>query len=540
MDHSLSAFIAAQKFLTAAEERDLIERAQAGSKRARDRLVESHLPLVAKTAANIARWSGIPFDELLNEGVIEVAKAVDRFDLARKARLSTAATQSVNRAIVEYVIKNRSMVFHGGRQARAAYRMLATYSRERLEDDLDAVIGEIAAALELDKVDQRELYRSRIRDTFLDKKVGADSDATIGDMMSSGEDEDDMIERCELNRRLALLDRALASLSEMEREIYRGRNLSKPEISWKALSERFRIRTEMVKEINDAVAKKVAAFILSGGKSAAPKAEVVAKVVEAPVVIAVEPVAVEPVAVETVVVDPAAEEAVTVETAVVISETSVVASDTAEIVTPVVTAAEATPVTQETSLADLCAVALRRLALADELSFGSARAMVAQHLASKNSGRRVPALPATPILMVPRQVGNGVARDVGQHLTLTDSVMQRHISSYKKSGAAPTTELVAGATTAYSRRTDPAADGEKLYGDGGKPYDKVSYRQTDGEAPRVDPGAASRPAPMAETMSGSLHRTDEIIRRHYQPKTATAERMLIPPSLVRRSWRPTA
>jgi transposase len=39
---------------------------------------------------------------------------------------------------------------------------------------------------------------------------------------------------------------------------------------------------------------------------------------------------------------------------------------------------------------------------------------------------------------------------------------------------------------------------------------------------------------------GSRHRADENIRRHYQPKTAMVEWRLIPPSLVRRSCRPTA
>ncbi|KAA0677617.1 sigma-70 family RNA polymerase sigma factor [Roseomonas genomospecies 6] len=456
MDHSLSAFIAAQKFLTAAEERDLITRAQAGSKRARDRLVESHLPLVAANAARVARWSGLDDEELLSIGSEEVVKAVDRFDLSRKARLSTAAGQSVNRAMVEYVLKNRSMIFHGGRKGRAAQRMLTKYSHERLECDLDAVIAEIAEALELDGVDQLALYRSRSRDISLDATVGEDGDTTVGELMSNGEGEDDVIEMVENNRRLSLLDRALASLSEVEREIFKGRTLTEPAISMKALSDRFHISADMVREITNVAQHKVTAFVLSGGK-VAPQIEAVVKPVET-----------------------VAEEAVVV-------ETTVVAAETVEVITPV---AEATLATHETS------AALRRLALADELSFGPARAMVTQHLATV-SGRRAPAPPSTPILVVPRQVGSGVAREVVQHLTPSNTVVQRHISYDKKSEAASTTELVVGATASYS----PRIDGKEPYGDGGKPYDKVSYRQTDGEAPRVEPGAASRPAQVAEKTS---------------------------------------
>lgn len=472
MNHGLSSHIKAQKFLTAAEERDLITRARAGDSRAKQRLGEAYLPMVTANASRVARWSGFDVEELISIGAEEVAKAVDRYKSGSKARLSTVAAQSVNREMIDFVVKNRSMIFYGGRKGREAQRMLAKYSHDRLEGDLDAVIAEIAGALKLDVVDQLALYRSRSRDISLDATVGEDGETTVGEMMSNGESEDDVIEMVENNRRLSLLDRALASLSEVEREIFKGRTLTEPAISMKALSDRFHISADMVQEITNVAQHKVTAFVLSGGK-VAPKSEVATKVVQAPV---------EPVTEETVVVETVAEEAAVVETTVVAAT------------------AEATPVTQEVSFADLRAAALRRLALADDLAFGATRAMLAQHL-STVSGRQRPALPSTPILMVPRQAGSGIARDVGQHLTPSDTVVQRHIPSYKKSGAAPTTELVAGATIAYSRRTNPADDGEKQYGDGGKPYDKVSYRQTDGEAPRVEPGAASRPAPVAEKSS---------------------------------------
>ncbi len=62
--------------------------------RARERLVEMHLPLVEYLARRFA-GRGEPLDDLVQVGTIGLIKAVDRFDLERGVEFSTYATPTV-------------------------------------------------------------------------------------------------------------------------------------------------------------------------------------------------------------------------------------------------------------------------------------------------------------------------------------------------------------------------------------------------------------------------------------------------------------
>lgn len=71
---------------------------------ARERMVLSNLRL-AFSIAKKYRWSGLPFDDLVQEGNIGLMKAVDRYDWRRGFRFSTYATwwirQQITRAIAD-------------------------------------------------------------------------------------------------------------------------------------------------------------------------------------------------------------------------------------------------------------------------------------------------------------------------------------------------------------------------------------------------------------------------------------------------------
>ncbi len=70
--------------------RDLVRRAQAGDKAARDRLVEANLRLVRSLVNRFACTSADP-EDLFQYGCIGLLKAIDRFDLAYEVRFSTYA-----------------------------------------------------------------------------------------------------------------------------------------------------------------------------------------------------------------------------------------------------------------------------------------------------------------------------------------------------------------------------------------------------------------------------------------------------------------
>ena len=80
-----------RKLLTAAEERDLIQKAQAGDRAARDRVLLANQGLVWSIARRHASL-GVEPDDLAQAGNIGLMRAVEKFDTSRGLRFTTYAT----------------------------------------------------------------------------------------------------------------------------------------------------------------------------------------------------------------------------------------------------------------------------------------------------------------------------------------------------------------------------------------------------------------------------------------------------------------
>lgn len=92
--------------LNAKEEKALLKKARRGDIDARDRLVESNLRLVINVAKGY-RGRGLEYIDLIQEGNIGLLKAIKRFDLRRKTRLTTYAVFWIRQSI-ESAIKNKA------------------------------------------------------------------------------------------------------------------------------------------------------------------------------------------------------------------------------------------------------------------------------------------------------------------------------------------------------------------------------------------------------------------------------------------------
>jgi RNA polymerase primary sigma factor len=74
--------IAQRPLLTAEEEVDLAKRIERGDQRAKDRMIESNLRLVVANAKRY-RGLGLPFLDLIQEGILGLIRAVEKFDYRR-------------------------------------------------------------------------------------------------------------------------------------------------------------------------------------------------------------------------------------------------------------------------------------------------------------------------------------------------------------------------------------------------------------------------------------------------------------------------
>src|SRR6266571_9507068 len=90
--------------LTPQQEIELAAKIKKGDAEARERMINSNLRLVVTIAHDYANL-GVPLLDLISEGNIGLTKAVERFDPAKGAKLSTYAAwwikQSIKRALAD-------------------------------------------------------------------------------------------------------------------------------------------------------------------------------------------------------------------------------------------------------------------------------------------------------------------------------------------------------------------------------------------------------------------------------------------------------
>jgi RNA polymerase sigma-32 factor len=79
---------------------------------AADRLVTSHLRLVAKIAMGY-RGYGLPISEVISEGNVGLVQAVKRFEPERGFRLATYAVWWIKASVQEYILRSWSLVKMG-------------------------------------------------------------------------------------------------------------------------------------------------------------------------------------------------------------------------------------------------------------------------------------------------------------------------------------------------------------------------------------------------------------------------------------------
>ena len=180
------------RLLTAAEERELARRKDAGDEAAKRRLIESNLRLVMSITRNYTR-AGVPLLDLIQEGNLGLIRAVEKFDWTLGYKLSTYATwwikQSVQRALAEQsrTIRLPVHVADQVRKVQKARRILG----QKL--NRDATIDEVADESGFTAVRVQELLGLVQDNISLDTPIG-DGESLMSDviedrMASSPEEE---------------------------------------------------------------------------------------------------------------------------------------------------------------------------------------------------------------------------------------------------------------------------------------------------------------------------------------------------------------
>lgn len=238
--------------LPASVEQRLVREAVGGDRHARAQLAEAFLPLIGSVARNYRSSPKITRTELVQEGVVGLLRALERYDLTFGVPFWAYASWWVRQAMQQLVADLTRPVVMSDRALRQLSQIKDGYASLQREGQ-DATLSQLSDRTGLDGAQLANLIAADRPPKALEEPIRGEEGelGTFGELIADPLAEDEY-ERVIASITAAQLRDLLSSLSERERAILTARyGLDGPSESLREIARRLGLSAERVRQLEN-------------------------------------------------------------------------------------------------------------------------------------------------------------------------------------------------------------------------------------------------------------------------------------------------
>jgi RNA polymerase primary sigma factor len=203
--------------LTAAEEVELAKRIERGDAQAKARMINCNLRLVVSIAKRYQR-QGVSLGDLIQDGIIGLDRAAEKFDWRKGFKFSTYATWWIRQACQRAVANQARTIRVPTHVHERRVKLGRVRKRLELELEREPTAEELANATGLDLQHVEEALAVAEVSASLNQTIGSEGDGELGDLFADPNAADPAEEAGDAMRRQEVRE-ALQTLPERERRV---------------------------------------------------------------------------------------------------------------------------------------------------------------------------------------------------------------------------------------------------------------------------------------------------------------------------------